>query len=63
MIQADVYLAGALTKVKHGYTITSNLNTTSDNIEIQEPAMQVMAVKLGTTVNLMGGDNTSLYAD
>jgi hypothetical protein len=36
-IQEDIYLAGAVTRVQAGYAITSIANTTSEEVEIDEP--------------------------
>jgi hypothetical protein len=43
-IQKGVYLAGAMTKVQAGYTITSIANTNSEEVEIDEPVLEVTEI-------------------
>ena len=54
-IQAGVYLAGAVTRVSRGYAITSMLNTTSDQVEIEEPVLQVTELETWTPGESPGG--------
>jgi transposase InsO family protein len=43
-IQKGVYLAGAMTKVQAGYAITSIANTNSEEVEIEEPELEVTEI-------------------
>ncbi|XP_023705571.2 uncharacterized protein LOC111863458 [Cryptotermes secundus] len=44
-IQEGVFMAGSLTKVIHGYGITSILNTNDEEAEIQEPLVELNEVE------------------
>ena len=46
-IQASVYLAGAMTRVQAGYAITSVTNTNSEDVETDEPELEVTAFEAG----------------
>ena len=47
-IQEGIYLAGAITKVERGYAITSIANTTNDEVEIDEPVLELEEIETGT---------------
>ena len=47
-IQEGIYLAGAITKVERGYAITSIGNTTNDEVEIDEPVLDLKEIETGT---------------
>jgi hypothetical protein len=47
-IQEGIYLAGAVTKVQGGYAITSIANTTSGEVEIDEPVLELTETEPGT---------------
>jgi hypothetical protein len=47
-IQKGIYLAGAITKVRAGYAITSIANTTSNEVEIDEPVLELEEIGPGT---------------
>jgi len=47
-IQEGIYLAGAMTKVQGGYEITSIANTTSGEVEIDEPVLEMTEIEPGT---------------
>ena len=40
-IQEGIYLAGAVTKVYKGYAITSIVNTTNNEVEVDEPVLEL----------------------
>jgi hypothetical protein len=40
-LQAGMYLAGTMTRVKDGYGVTSILNATEEDLEMDEPVMGV----------------------
>jgi hypothetical protein len=44
-IQKGVYLAGAMTRVQAGYAITSIANTNSEEVEIDEPVLEVTEIE------------------
>ena len=58
-IQAGVYIAGAMTGVQAGYAITSVANTNSEDVEIDEPELQVTAIEAGPESNLLKGKETA----
>jgi len=47
-IQEGIYLAGAVTKIERGYAITSIANTTNDEVEIDEPVLELEEIETGT---------------
>ena len=47
-IQEGVYLAGAMTRVQAGYAISSIANTNSEEVEIDEPVLEVTEIVSGT---------------
>ena len=44
-IQEGVYLAGAMIRVHAGYAITSIANTTSKEVEIDAPVLEVVDIE------------------
>jgi hypothetical protein len=46
--QKGVYLAGAITKIQAGYAITSIANINSEEVEIDEPVLEVAEIEPGT---------------
>jgi hypothetical protein len=46
-IQEGVYVAGAMTSVPAGYAITSIANTNSEEVEIDEPVLEVTEIETG----------------
>jgi hypothetical protein len=44
-IQKGVYLVGAMTEVRAGYTITSVANTNNEEVEIDEPVLELEEIK------------------
>jgi hypothetical protein len=55
-IQEGVYLAGAMTRIQAGYAITSIANTNSEEVETDEPVLEVAEVEPGTEGNPQEGD-------
>ena len=47
-IRERSYLAGAMTKVQRGYVVTSIINTTSGEVEIDEPVLEMVEIEPGT---------------
>jgi hypothetical protein len=47
-IQEGFYLAGAMTKIQAGYAITSIANTNIEEVEIDEPVLEVAEIEPGT---------------
>ena len=55
-IQEGVYLAGAMTKVREGYAISSIANTNNEEVEIDEPVLEMMEIEPGTEWHPQEGD-------
>ena len=55
-IQKGVYLAGAMTKIQAGYAITSIANTNSEEVEIDEPVLEMAEIEPGTGEHPAEGD-------
>jgi hypothetical protein len=47
-IQEGIYLAGVMTEVQGGYVITSIANTTSGEVEMDEPVLEMTEIEPGT---------------
>lgn len=54
VLQDGVYLAGAVTKVRAGFAITSIVNTNDETVEIDTPVLRVTEVTLGIPAELSG---------
>jgi hypothetical protein len=52
-IQPGVYLAGTVTRVRQGYAITSILNTTNEQVEKDEPVLDMIHLDFA---NAMGSE-------
>lgn len=63
VIQEGLYLAGAVTKVQSGYAITSIVNTTDENVEIEEPVLKVTEIEPGTPTEPPNDSSTGRYLD
>lgn len=48
-LQTGVYLAGVITRVKDGHGVPSILNTTEEDLDIDEPVLQINEVKIEAT--------------
>jgi hypothetical protein len=62
-IREGVYLAGAITKVQAGYSITSIANTTEETVEIEETVLKVTEVEPDTSLEPSGEESTGRYLD
>lgn len=62
-IREGVYLAGAITKVRAGYAITSIVNTTNESMKNDEPVMKVAEVKPRTLLGSPIDEGTGRYLD
>ena len=49
-LQEGVYMAGAITKVRSGFAITSIVNTNENMVEIEAPVLRVAEIEPGTWV-------------
>jgi hypothetical protein len=58
-IQKGVYLAGAVTTVQAGYAITSIVNTNSEDVEIDEPVLEMGEIETSTGAYSQGGGGGS----
>lgn len=47
-LQEGVYMAGAVTKVRSGFAITSIVNTNENMVEIEAPVLRVVEIEPGT---------------
>jgi hypothetical protein len=47
-LQEGVYMAGAITKVRSGFAITSIVNTNENMVEIEAPVLRVVEIEPGT---------------
>ena len=57
-VQGGVYLAGAITKVQAGRAITSIVNTTDNEVEIDEPVLKITELEEETWSGAPVGGNT-----
>jgi hypothetical protein len=62
-ILEGVYLAGAMTRVQEGYAITSILNAHSEEVEIDEPVLEVTDVEPGNVGDPGESDDSNRYRD
>jgi hypothetical protein len=53
-LQDGVYLAGAITKVRAGFAITSIVNTNEETVEISAPVLRVTEIEPGTPAEPSG---------
>ena len=49
-IVPGVYLAGSLVKIANGYALTSVLNTTEEEVELGEPAVQITELETANSI-------------
>jgi hypothetical protein len=54
VLQDGVYLAGAITKVRAGFAITSIVNTNENKVEIETPVLRVAEVEPGPPTEPLG---------
>ena len=54
VLQDGVYLAGAVTKVRAGFAITSIVNTNEETVEIDTPVLRVTEIEPGTPAKPLG---------